>query len=54
MMDNFELEPLRDSSRLFQKKYNFLDVPEVEKWKLPLMKQMLSTRYESMWRPYSG
>ena len=46
MMDNFELEPLRDSSRLFQKKYNFHEVPEVDKWRLPLLKQMLDNRYE--------
>ena len=42
----FDLEPWRDSSRLFHKQYNFHEVPEVDKWRLPLLKQMLNTRYE--------
>ena len=40
MKAEFDLDPWRDSSRLFH------DVPEVDKWRLPLLKQMLDNRYE--------
>ena len=46
MKVEFDLNPWRDSSRLFKQKYSFHDVPEVDKWRLPLLRQMLDNRYE--------
>ena len=42
----FDLDPWRCSSRLFQKEYKFYEVPEVDKWRLPLLKKLMATKYE--------
>ena len=46
MKSEFNLDPWKDSPRLFQEKYNYYEVPEVDQWRLPLLKQLLDTRYE--------
>ena len=42
----FKLDPWRDSARLFQKEYKHHEVPAIDKWRLPFLRQLLETRYE--------
>ena len=46
LKEEFDLDPWRHSSRVFQKEYTYYEVPEVDKWRLPLLSQLLATRNE--------
>ena len=46
LKEEFDLDPWRHSSRVYQKKYTYYEVPEVDKWRLPLLSQLLATRNE--------
>ena len=46
MKEKFDLDPWRHSSEVFQNKYSYYEVPEVDKWRLPLLNQLLATRNE--------
>ena len=42
----YDLDPWSCSSRLFQKEYSFYEVPDADKWRLPLLKKLMVTKYE--------
>ena len=42
----FKLDPWRDSAKLFQKEDKHHEVPAVDKWRLPFLRQLLATQYE--------
>ena len=46
LKEEFNLDPWKDSSRLFKEGYNYHEVPEVDKWRLPLLKQLLGEKNE--------
>ena len=46
LKEEFDLDPWRHSSRVYQKKYTYYEVPEVDKWRLTLLSQLLATRNE--------
>ena len=46
LKEEFDLDPWRHSSRVYQKEYKYYEVPEVDKWRLPLLSQLLATRNE--------
>ena len=46
LKEEFNLDPWKDFSRLFKEGYNYHEVPEVDKWRLPLLKQLLGEKYE--------
>ena len=42
----FDLDPWRSSSRLFQNVYKLYEVPEADKWRLSLLKKLMTSKYE--------
>ena len=46
MKNEFDLDPWMDSSAMFQKKYKYYEVPEADKWRLPLLTSLLTERQE--------
>jgi hypothetical protein len=46
LSEEFSLDPWKDSPGDFGKKYKFYDVPEQDKWCLPLLCSLMKSKYE--------
>ena len=46
LKEEFDLDPCIYSPRIFMNEYKYYEVTEVDKWRLPLLSQLLATRNE--------
>ena len=46
LVEEFSLDPWKNSPGQFGKKYKMYDVPDQDKWRLPLLSSLLKSKHE--------
>ena len=46
LRNEFQLDPWMTPSSIFKTKYKYYDVPEADRWRLPLLQSLMKDRYE--------
>ena len=53
LKEEFKLDPCKDSPMMFKEAYRYFEVPEVDKWRIFLLKSLLREKYEMfVWGRY--
>ena len=46
LKEEFKLDPWKDSTMLFKEAYKYYEIPEVDRWRIPLLRSLLREKYE--------